>query len=144
MITDIHLPKCQKIPPYNTARPPISAAPIIPQAAVSRGAAAPLEVAVAAVPLAEEEELDPELLWAWPSAVDSLALRAAAAPEKGVAVTPVLFLQTVGDTSSLVTADVKVTSAHCWYYCQSVIHFRMQLMIHDYAPRIDRRRYLRP
>lgn len=114
MITDINLPK-DKIPPYNTARPPISAAPIIPQAAVSRGAAAPLEVAVAAVPLAEEEEeeLDPELLWAWPSAVDSLALRAAAAPEKGVAVTPVLFLQTVGDTSSLVTADVKVTSAHC-------------------------------
>lgn len=93
---------------YSTARPPTIAAPTIPHAAVSRGAAPAVEVGVAAPdPLGD----DPAPLWPWPSAVDSLALRAAAAPENGVALTPVLFLQLVG--LSFWTVLEKVMSAHC-------------------------------
>lgn len=112
---------CSQDTIYSAARPPITAAPIIPQAAVSRGTAAPLEVEVDAALVAELveeaeevvevlEELEP--LWASPSAVDSLAWRRAAAPERGVALTPVLFAQTDAETSSLVRVEVKVTSAH--------------------------------
>lgn len=40
-----------------------------------------------------------------------MALRAAAAPKKGVALTPVLFLQPVGVSDATVLE--KVMSAHC-------------------------------
>lgn len=61
---------------YSTAIPPAKAAPNIPQAAVCRGTAAPLEVAVVAALDEDELELEPELEpWAPPVEVDSLALR---------------------------------------------------------------------
>jgi hypothetical protein len=44
---------CSQDTIYSAARPPITAAPIIPQAAVSRGTAAPLEVEVDAALVAE-------------------------------------------------------------------------------------------
>ena len=54
-------------------------------------------------PLAEDEELlllllDEEPSWAPPVAVDSLALRSAAAPVNSTALTPVLFLQVEGSS----------------------------------------------
>lgn len=65
--------------------PPTSAAPITPQAAVCIGTAAPLEV-----------EVDEDPLCAWPSAVDSLALRVAESLGKAVATRLVLLAQADG------------------------------------------------
>lgn len=64
---------------HNRATPPTTTAPSIPHAAVSNGAAA-----------FEEPLFEP--LCGWPLGVDSLAFRIAAAPEKMVALTPVLLV----------------------------------------------------
>lgn len=80
---------------YNRAIPPTTAAPSIPHAAVSKATAPPVEVAAVELP---EEVLEEELLCASPEAVDSLALRSAAAPVKATAVTPVLFEQEDGSS----------------------------------------------
>lgn len=83
--------------------PPTRAAPRTPQAAVCIGTAAPLEVEV------EVEEEDP--LCAWPSEVDSLALREAEAPVKAVAARLVLLVQ--ADGVWYLTSEENWISAHC-------------------------------
>lgn len=84
--------------------PPTRAAPRTPQAAVCIGTAAPLEVEVEV----EEEEEDP--LCAWPSEVDSLALREAETPVKAVAARLVLLVQ--ADGVWYVTSEENWISAH--------------------------------
>ena len=79
---------------HRIAIPPTTAAPNIPQAAVSRATAPAVDVALPVEELLEEGEDEP--LCAWPSAVDSFALRFAASPVNEVALTPVLFEQEEG------------------------------------------------
>ena len=70
------------------------AAPRMPHAAVCIGTAPPVDVAEVEVEVEVEEEAEEP--WAWPSAVDSLAFRVAAAPVKATASTLVLFEQDEG------------------------------------------------
>lgn len=76
---------------YRIAIPPAIAAPSTPQAEVSK----------ATDPAVDVDELEEPPLWGSPSAVDSLALSFADSPEKGVAMTLVLFLQEEGFSYSV-------------------------------------------
>lgn len=91
----------------------MTAAPRIPQLAVCKGTAAPLEVEAGALP---DAVAVPELLCAAPLASDSFAIRVPALPDKAVASTPVLFLHELGVL--VVTLEENTISAH--YYRSSV------------------------